>query len=85
MLLLMMVAMPLKYIWGYPQMTRHVGMAHGLLFVAYVLFTFQIAGVFKWKIKTTLMALIGSVFPFGTFVFDYVYLAKEHQNKGANL
>ncbi|MGB0788445.1 MAG: DUF3817 domain-containing protein, partial [Marinirhabdus sp.] len=34
-LLLLGIAMPLKYIWGSPEMVRIVGAAHGVLFLAY--------------------------------------------------
>ena len=35
-LVLLFVAMPLKYIWDDPSWVRIVGMAHGVLFVAYI-------------------------------------------------
>ena len=35
---LLFIAMPLKYVWGNPEYVRVIGMAHGLLFVAYILF-----------------------------------------------
>ena len=35
-LVLLGVAMPLKYVWDEPQAVRGVGMAHGVLFLAYV-------------------------------------------------
>ena len=36
-LLLLAIAMPLKYIWDMPQMVQVVGMAHGILFMLYLL------------------------------------------------
>ena len=35
-LLLLFVAMPLKYIWGHPEAVRVVGMAHGILWMAFI-------------------------------------------------
>lgn len=35
-LLLLCIAMPLKYMMGIPEVVRYVGMAHGALFIAYI-------------------------------------------------
>jgi hypothetical protein len=40
-LILLGIAMPLKYFFGLPETVRVVGMAHGLLFVLYVLLVIQ--------------------------------------------
>lgn len=36
-LLLLFIAMPLKYLFEMPEMVKQVGMAHGILFIAYVI------------------------------------------------
>jgi len=69
-LLLLGVAMPLKYVWGFAEATKVIGMAHGLLFIAYVIMVILIREQLKWSIKTTLLALIASVLPLGPFVVD---------------
>ncbi len=69
-LLLLGVAMPLKYVWGFAEATKVIGMVHGLLFIAYVIMVILIREQLKWNIKTTLLALIASVLPFGPFVVD---------------
>lgn len=69
-LLLLGVAMPLKYVAGQPEMVRWVGAAHGGLFIAYVLYAFYLAQELSWPLKIRLLALLASVLPFGTFVFE---------------
>jgi len=69
-LVLLGIAMPLKYILGYPATTEVVGMAHGILFIAYVLMVFFIRKQLNWNYKTTFLALAASVLPFGPFVVD---------------
>ena len=64
------IAMPLKYIFGLPATTQVLGMAHGILFIAYVLMVFLIRKQLDWNLKTTALALTASVLPFGPFVVD---------------
>jgi len=67
LLLLLFVAMPLKYWAGLPLAVRYVGMAHGLLFVLYVLLVIPVAIEHRWGLGKTALALLVSVLPFGTF------------------
>ncbi len=69
-LILLGVAMPLKYFFGLPETVRVVGMAHGLLFVLYVLLVIQVKIEYGWSFKKMLLALLASVVPFGTFWAD---------------
>jgi integral membrane protein len=67
-LILLLIAMPLKYIWENPVLIRPVGMAHGLLFVVYVLLVFLLSREEKWDKKFTLFAYTASLLPFATFI-----------------
>ena len=69
-LVLLGIAMPLKYLAGKPQAVRAVGSVHGFLFVIYVLMVLLAARKFRWGIPTILMALAAAIFPFGPFWFD---------------
>ncbi len=70
-LVLLGIAMPLKYYYDKPEMVKSVGMAHGVLFVAYVIILLVVHILFKWNILKTLGAFIASLVPFGTFYADY--------------
>lgn len=69
-LLLLFVAMPLKYAAGLPLAVRIVGTLHGVLFILYVAAAMRAAWSRKWPFLRLLEAFIASLYPFGTFVFD---------------
>jgi integral membrane protein len=68
--LLLFVAMPLKYWAGLPLAVRIVGSVHGLLFVAFLWTLFRVTLERKWSAKRCATAFVSSLVPFGTFVFD---------------
>ena len=75
-LLLMGVAMPLKYIWKIPEATIAIGYAHGFLFIAYCILVIPAKLDLKWNYKITFLVLIASLLPFGTFVADRLVFKK---------
>ena len=56
-LVLLLIAMPLKYYGGIPSVTQMVGMAHGVLFVAYVALVIIVSFSKKWSFLTILIFL----------------------------
>ena len=73
-LLLLFIATPVKYIIGDPTYVKLLGMPHGLLFVAYIVFAIFMSVNIKWNLKTTFIVLLASILPFGTFYIDKRYL-----------
>ena len=73
-LVLLLIAMPLKYIWDAPEMVRLVGMAHGWLFVAYIFGALYLFKPLKWKPKTLAIVCLSSVLPLGPFYVEKKYL-----------
>lgn len=69
-LLLLLIAMPLKYFADMPQMVKVVGMAHGVLFIWYVLAVLVAKAEFNMSNKHTALALVASLLPLGTFYAD---------------
>ncbi|MET7254137.1 DUF3817 domain-containing protein [Dyadobacter jiangsuensis] len=69
-ILLVGVAMPLKYFAGIPQAVRIVGMAHGVLFILFVLLLIQVATEKSWSFKKSALSFLSSLVPFGTFYAD---------------
>jgi integral membrane protein len=76
-LLLLGVAMPLKYFADWPLGVRYVGMAHGILFLLYVLAAIQAALDRNWTWKRTALVLVASLLPAGPFVVDARILREE--------
>lgn len=70
-LLLLGVAMPLKYLADMPLGVRIVGSVHGGLFILYILAAFRAARADGWSFKRLVVALVASVLPFGPFVIDH--------------
>ena len=69
-LLLLFVAMPMKYLLGNPILVKYVGMGHGVLFIAFLAVLFVVCEKQKWSLTMFLMGLIASILPFGPFFFD---------------
>lgn len=68
--ILLFIAMPVKYALGYPLLVKYVGWAHGALFIAYVLLLISAAIAAGWKFGRIAWAFAASLIPFGTFVLD---------------
>lgn len=73
-LLLLGVAMPLKYVAGQPEAVRVVGMAHGILFLLYLWATVLAAFEFKWSWSRSFLVAAASLLPFGPFYADAKWL-----------
>jgi len=76
-LVLLGIAMPLKYIWGHPEAVRVVGMAHGILFLLYLWAAIQAAVEHNWNWRRTLLLLVASLLPAGPFVVEAKLLRPE--------
>ena len=76
-LVLLLIAMPLKYFAGMPLAVTIVGGLHGFLFVAFIILalmtTIQYKRTFGWLTKS----FIASILPFGTFWMDNTNWKKE--------
>jgi integral membrane protein len=69
-LLLLGVAMPLKYLAGLPMAVKVAGSIHGFLFVAFMVALANVWKTEKWSVKKLANAFILSFIPFGTFYLD---------------
>ena len=70
LIVLLGVAMPLKYMWGYPLGVRVVGTLHGVLFMAYVALAAAFARRNQWGISKLFRCWIASCLPLGTLFFE---------------
>lgn len=69
-LILLGIAMPLKYLAGIPEAVKVVGWAHGVLFVLYGIALLHVWIDRRWSLGRAFLAFIASLVPFGTFIFD---------------
>jgi integral membrane protein len=78
-LVLLLIAMPLKYYFGFPQMVRVVGMMHGILFIAYIIVVLLAIKAMKWNFINVGIALAASLIPLGTFALDKAWKKRESE------
>jgi len=84
LLLLVGVAVPLKYLSGDPSLVRAIGPVHGLLFLLFVLNTLRVGVEHRWRFSTTTWkVLLACVVPFGTFYVDRKILAPMQKHEKA--
>jgi integral membrane protein len=69
-LVLLLIAMPLKYIFKIPEAVKFTGWAHGALFVTYIWLAFDLFGSLKKSFLWFLKAVGAAFLPLGTFIFD---------------
>jgi integral membrane protein len=69
-LLLLFIAMPLKYLAHIPEPVLAVGWVHGVLFIIYAAVTFIAWGGGHITARMVGMAAVASLVPFGPFVID---------------
>lgn len=72
-IILVLVAMPLKYLFSNPVLVRPVGMIHGVLFVLYILLVLLCMWQYKWSIWKGFLLFLISLIPFGTFIWKKLY------------
>lgn len=75
-LILLFIAMPLKYIAGEPSAVRVVGMAHGLLFCLFCLALLQAWLDQNWKLKIPTLIFLASLIPFAPIAVE-IWLKKQ--------
>lgn len=69
-ILLLFIAMPLKYWADMPLAVKYTGWAHGMLFVMYIVFWLMTWQESKWKAGKAAMFLFSSFLPFAPFWVD---------------
>lgn len=67
---LLFIAMPLKYFADWPLAVKYTGWMHGVLFMLYIVALAHAALVYRWSFFKIVAAFIASLIPFGTFYLD---------------
>ncbi|MCW2725573.1 MAG: hypothetical protein JWN35_2494 [Frankiales bacterium] len=67
---LVFVAMPLKYLGDQPELAKVVGIAHGWLFMVYIVASLQLARSRRWPLPRTALVLSAGLIPFLSFVME---------------
>lgn len=75
-ILLLLIAVPIKYLLNEAFYVKMLGMPHGILFILYILFSIIAKIKYNWNFRKFLVISIASLVPFGTFYIDKKYLTK---------
>lgn len=78
-LILLGIAMPLKYALDLPQAVKFVGMAHGFLFVLYLLSIAWVTLMHRWSVWRVL-----GLSSLPSFLLDLLFWSAEFRNKERN-
>lgn len=70
LLVLLFIAMPLKYQYGNTEIVPVVGMTHGILFIAFMACAVLVSQRKAWSDKFFMMLVLSSMVPFATFFMD---------------
>lgn len=77
LLILVFVAVPIKYYFGNPGLSKALGPIHGAIFLLFLFNVLSVGVEQNWKFKTTTWRVIVACFiPFGTFYIDSKILSK---------
>jgi integral membrane protein len=69
-LVLLLIAMPLKYAADLPLMVKYVGWLHGVLFIAYLFQLLYITIQLKWKFRRLFLYFMAAFLPLAPFFVD---------------
>jgi integral membrane protein len=83
-LVLLGIAMPLKYFANMPMAVTIVGGLHGVLFVAFIILAIEVKSDYKKDFKWLLKAGLASILPFGTIIMDKEWKKEEAAAKQFN-
>ncbi|QOY53775.1 DUF3817 domain-containing protein [Candidatus Sulfurimonas marisnigri] len=67
-IILVFIAMPMKYLLGLPVAVKVAGMTHGILFIIFCIFLLKAAKEAQWPFMNSVIFFIASLIPFGTFL-----------------
>ena len=70
LLLLVFVAMPLKYLFDEPRPVALIGMLHGFFYMAYIVCTLILAERCRWRPLDAVVILLAGTIPVASFVAE---------------
>jgi integral membrane protein len=70
LIVLVLIAMPLKYLADSPELVAAVGPVHGFLYILYLMAAFDLARREGWPVEKTLLVLLAGTVPFVSFVVE---------------
>ncbi|MGN9910506.1 DUF3817 domain-containing protein [Phytohabitans sp. LJ34] len=72
LIVLVVIGMPLKYVWDEPSIVETVGPAHGFLYMIYLVAVFDLARRARWGLRRMLLVMLAGTIPFLSFYAERV-------------
>ena len=69
-IVLLFIAMPLKYLAGIPLAVKIVGMTHGILFILFIIALIMAYKKYSWNNSLTFKLFVYSIIPFGFILIE---------------
>lgn len=79
-IVLLFFAVPMKRIFDEPKYVFPIGLAHGILFIVYIIMATMLKIEDRWPIKKYLIIIGASILPFGTFYTEKKYFKSTTSN-----
>ena len=77
-IVLLVIAMPMKYFWGMPNAVTVVGMVHGILLLLFCVALINAVLVARWKLKPPLLIFLASLVPFAPLWVEHWLRRQPH-------
>ena len=84
LLILVVVAMPLKYLADRPTMVAVVGPLHGFCYMVYLVTAFDLAVRSRWAFRRTALVLLAGTVPVMSFVAERKVTGWVRAERGAS-
>lgn len=81
LLVLVLVAMPMKYVGGDATLVALVGPLHGFLYMVYLVLSADLALRARWSVKGTVLVLLAGTIPFVSFVAERVVVKRTRSGQ----
>ena len=81
LLVLVVVAIPLKYAAGIPEVSAVVSPVHGFLYIVYLVAIVDLALKARWSLKGTILVMLSGVVPIGSFFAERAVTRKVHRGE----
>ncbi len=80
LIVLVFIALPIKYYFGNPKPTAFFGLIHGVLLFMFIINTLSVGVEQNWKFKrVTYKMILISFIPFGVFFIDKFFLREIYK------
>lgn len=79
LIVLVVVGMPLKYVWHNPVVVETVGPAHGFLYMVFLVAAFDLGRRAHWPLSRMVLVMLAGTIPFVSFYAERMVTRQVRQ------